>query len=106
MEALWPGFDLICANLPYIPLGDLDSLAVSLWEPRQALDGGDDGLAWLCKLLEDAPRLLVPRGLMLLEIEARQAAAVSRLAQEQFPAAEIRVFQDLAGLDRLIQIQR
>jgi release factor glutamine methyltransferase len=106
MEALGPGFDLICANLPYIPRGDLERLAVSHWEPRQALDGGEDGLAWLRSLIKDAPRLLVPRGLMLLEIEARQAAAVSRLAQEQFPGAEIRVYQDLAGFDRLIQIQR
>ncbi len=106
LQAFGDGFDLVCANLPYIPHADLAELKVSCWEPQQALDGGADGLAWLRKLIEDAPRLLAPQGMMLLEIEARQAAAVSCLAQEQFPSATVRVFQDLAGHDRLIQIQR
>ena len=45
-------FDLICANLPYIPTHDLKHLDVSRKEPLLALDGGEDGLFLIRKLLK------------------------------------------------------
>lgn len=98
-------FDLICANLPYIPSGDLPSLDVGRREPQLALDGGEDGLALIRRLLKHAPGLLSPGGLALMEIEWRQGAAVQELAAASFPNAEIRVLPDLAGHDRLLCIQ-
>jgi release factor glutamine methyltransferase len=98
-------FNLICANLPYIPSEALKSLAVASWEPCQALDGGPDGLDPVRRLLNSAPAALAPGCRMLLEIEATQGAAALELARSAFPRAEVVLIQDLAGRDRLICIQ-
>jgi release factor glutamine methyltransferase len=100
-----PWFDLICANLPYIPSDKLAGLPVARWEPPLALDGGPDGLALIRRLLRQAPARLAPRGLLLLEIESSQGPAACLLAQEAFPHARVELYQDLAGLDRLVRVE-
>ena len=96
-------FDLICANLPYIPTATLEKLAVARREPWMALDGGPDGLDLIRRLLEAAPRHLADGGLALLEIEASQGDAALELARAALPEAEISLIQDLAGHDRILQ---
>ena len=98
-------FDLICANLPYIPTKTLEELQVAKWEPRAALDGGPDGLDQIRRLLERARTRLTPGGLLLVEIEAGQGASAAALAQERMPAAVVKILADLAGMDRLLKIQ-
>jgi release factor glutamine methyltransferase len=98
-------FDLICANLPYIPTATLKTLKVYHREPEQALDGGPGGLQEIKRLLKTLPAHMKPGGLALLEIDASQGAETLRLAQEQFPSAEVTVCQDLSGKDRLLSIQ-
>lgn len=98
-------FDILAANLPYIPSADLDALPVVKYEPRLALDGGPDGLALIRRLLADAPKMLAPGGRVLLEIEHRQGEAAAALAQEAFPGARVEVHKDLAGLDRVVEIK-
>jgi release factor glutamine methyltransferase len=98
-------FDLVCANLPYIPSATLAGLPVSRWEPRAALDGGLDGLDAIRRLLAILPDRLTPGGLALLEIEAGQGETVHTLALEQFPGSDVAVVRDLAGRDRLVKIQ-
>jgi release factor glutamine methyltransferase len=98
-------FHLICANLPYIPDATLKSLDVARWEPGLALDGGQDGLDLVRRLLDQAPAALAHGGQMLLEIEATQGAAALELARLAFPQAGVDLTQDLAGRDRLICIQ-
>ncbi|GAB4504192.1 MAG: peptide chain release factor N(5)-glutamine methyltransferase [Anaerolineales bacterium] len=98
-------FDLICANLPYIPTATLRRLTVYEHEPALALDGGADGLAMIRRLLKMAPTRLFPGGMMLLEIEASQGMAVLSLAYDYFHAAKISLSKDLAGHDRLLQIE-
>lgn len=97
-------FDLILANLPYIPTDDLHSLTVAKHEPTLALDGGPDGLTLIRRLLADAPRCLAPGGTILLEIEYRQGEAVKEIAQAAFPNSPITVHKDLSGLDRVVEI--
>ncbi len=97
-------FDLICANLPYIPTETLHSLKVYQKEPALALDGGEDGLGQIRRLLNEAETVLAPCGLLLLEIEASSGAAVHSLAREAFPKADVQVLPDLAGRDRLVSI--
>lgn len=101
-------FDLVVANLPYIPCADLDHLAPDIvnYEPRSALDGGQDGLDLIRRLLDEVPRRLSENSLLLLEIESRQGEAVKRLAEELFPNAEITLLRDYAGLDRVVRIER
>ncbi len=98
-------FDVICANLPYIPTRTLHSLEVYGREPTLALDGGPDGLNIVRRLLEDAPQYLAPAGLLLLEIDASQGISALRLAQEAFPSATVNLLPDLVGHDRLIHVE-
>lgn len=97
-------FNLITANLPYIPSSRLQSLDVARREPGSALDGGIDGLDLIRRLLRDAPAALAPGGLVLLEIDETQGEAVRKLAEGYFPQAKIELLRDLAGLERLVEI--
>ena len=98
-------FDLICANLPYIPTGTLHDLPIFGREPTLALDGGDDGLDLFRRLMKIAPEWLAPNGLILLEIEATRGIQALNLAFDMFSEAEIHLHQDLTGRDRLLEIQ-
>ena len=99
-------FDLICANLPYIPTRTLEELPVRVWEPRLALWGGSDGLEQIRSLLSNISKKLTNRGLLLLEIESSQGAAAYSLVRNAFPGAAIQIIPDLAEHDRLIAAQK
>ncbi len=98
-------FDLICANLPYIPTQTMEGLPVANWEPRLALDGGMSGLDLIDRLLHQAASRLAPAGTILLEIESSLGAETLALAKSTFATAEIHLHQDLAGRDRLVEIK-
>ena len=100
-----PPFDIIIANLPYIPSSVLEDLAVFKKEPSVALDGGPDGLVLINRLLQTTCSNLAQHGCILLEIDAEQGSSGSNLAKKYFPEAEIRIYPDLTGRDRLLIIQ-
>lgn len=106
---LFPGpsgdFDLVLANLPYIPTRLLQKLPVFMREPTLALDGGGDGLRIIRRLLTEAPDRMAPGGLLLLEIASGQGPSVLSLACDSFTQAEIHLHKDLAGHDRLVEVQ-
>jgi release factor glutamine methyltransferase len=106
LHSLTGPFDLVCANLPYIPTPTLASLPVAHYEPKLALDGGEDGLFLIRDLIQDAPRWLAPNGLFLLEIDASQGKSVTEFASMCLPGAVIHVEKDLTGKDRLVVINR
>jgi release factor glutamine methyltransferase len=97
-------FDLICANLPYIPTKKLYKLPIYGHEPTLALDGGVDGLDLYRRLFKFAPDWLAPHGMMLLEIEATLGVKALSLAFDSFSDVTIHLHQDLAGNDRLLEI--
>lgn len=105
LAAVKSHFDLIIANLPYIPTAILKNLAVRKTEPILALDGGKDGLKWIKPLLLQANNRLSPQGIILLEIEETCGAAALNLAKQIFPHACISLKQDYAKLDRIIEIK-
>lgn len=73
-------FDLLVANLPYIPSADIPGLAEEVrHDPLTALDGGPDGLDLIRRLIEAAPACLNPGGALLLEIGLGQSEAVATL---------------------------
>ncbi|MCD4803631.1 MAG: peptide chain release factor N(5)-glutamine methyltransferase [Anaerolineales bacterium] len=96
--------DLLIANLPYIPTEKLKSLRVYNTEPRLALDGGADGLASIRDVLEKAPGIMNPGGLILLEIDESKGDEAQKLTQSIFPRAEIKLEKDLSGMDRYLSI--
>jgi release factor glutamine methyltransferase len=97
-------FDLLCANLPYIPTKTLHKLPIYGREPTLALDGGDDGLDLFRKLMSVAPEWMAPNSLILLEIEATLSVQALNLACDMFSRAEIHLHKDLTGRDRLLEI--
>jgi len=99
------GFDLICANLPYIPTLKLRDLAVTKHEPISALDGGQDGLLCIKGLLQTAYQVIRPGGKILLEIESEQGDQALKLIKETVRSDETTLIKDLSGRDRLISIQ-
>ena len=105
LSGITDSFDMICANLPYIPSKTLKKLSVYTKEPTLALDGGYDGLKFIRRLLKQAPPLLNPGGMILLEIEARQKEKTEELVEKSFPDAAVTVKQDLAGHHRLVMVE-
>jgi release factor glutamine methyltransferase len=95
--------DAVLANLPYIPTSALASLPrhVREYEPREALDGGPDGLAVIRDAARDAVMALRPGGRIFLEIGADQATAVRALLTG-LGFADVREELDLAGLPRFV----
>ncbi len=97
-------FDLICANLPYIPTKTLHQLPIYGREPTLALDGGEDGLEIYRRLFQLAPDWIAANGMMLLEIESTLGLKALGLAYDFFNDVAIHLHQDLTGRDRLLEI--
>lgn len=96
-------FDIIVSNPPYIPAHVIDTLApeVKDYEPHLALDGGDDGLDIIRRIIDGASEHLVRGGQLFLEIGYDQGESVSMLMREA-GFADVEVIQDYAGLDRVV----
>jgi release factor glutamine methyltransferase len=100
-------FDLIVANLPYIPSADVPQLPVAAsFEPRQALDGGPDGLLIIGRLLSQLPAGLAPGGLALIEIGADQVERIGQLVGANLPDWSLTIARDLAGQPRVAELAR
>jgi len=101
-------FDAILCNPPYIAPGELATLApdVREHEPRLALDGGPDGLAFYRRLAADAGRHLNSGGVLLMEIGSTQEQAVRSIFGER-PEFEVKsVLKDHAGLPRVVVVKK
>ncbi|GAB4485266.1 MAG: peptide chain release factor N(5)-glutamine methyltransferase [Thermodesulfovibrionales bacterium] len=100
-------FDLIISNPPYVRTAAIDALQPEVrdWEPRAALDGGDDGLGFYRAILDDAAARLNTGGTLLLEIGFDQGAAVNELAIGA-GLADVSVIRDYAGLDRIVKARK
>jgi release factor glutamine methyltransferase len=96
-------FDVLVANLPYVPSGQLDALTAEVRsEPREALDGGADGLDLIRRLAGGLNRNLAPGGLVALEHGNDQDAAVRDiLAAAPGPFEPAWTRADLAGHPRV-----
>ncbi len=100
-----PPADLLLANLPYVPSGDVAGLPVAArFEPRLALDGGPDGLAVVRRLLALLPDVLHDDGTALLEIGAGEADAVLAAARGELPGRGLVIHPDLAGIPRVLEV--
>ena len=74
-------FDAIISNPPYIPTRQLADLDPELaHEPSRALDGGEDGLVFYRKIVENAHRILAPRGVILFEFALDQSYDIEAIA--------------------------
>ena len=101
-------FDLIVANLPYVPAGVRDRLMPDVrdFEPAPALYGtGQDGLDEIRELIAQAPSRLAPAGWLLLEFGFGQGDAVRAALEEQPRLTLVEVLRDLQGHERTAVMQ-
>ena len=101
-----PPFDVILANLPYIPSAEVPRLPIAAsFEPREALDGGPDGLVVVRRLIARLGDHVLPGGIAMLEIGADQGPAVIQAVAERIPEATVRIEADLSGSPRIAVVQ-
>lgn len=95
-------YDRILSNPPYIPSEVIGTLMEEVrgYEPRLALDGGEDGLCCYREIIRQSPGYLKSGGMLFLEIGYDQAEAVTGLMKQDFTG--IHVVKDLAGLCRVV----
>jgi release factor glutamine methyltransferase len=97
--------DLLVANLPYVPGPMVPDLPVAAsFEPVLALDGGEDGLTLLRRLLPGLPGVLVPRATALLEVGADHADRVQAAVAAELPGWSCSIRPDLSGVPRVADI--
>tara|TARA_B100000579_G_scaffold403746_1_gene387998 strand:- start:385 stop:1134 length:750 start_codon:yes stop_codon:yes gene_type:complete len=98
-------YDVIVANLPYIPTGTLSSLASEVidYEPLIALDGGDDGLLYINKLIKEIEAKDIDNFMLFLEVDTSHASTIlNNLSHWK----EVELEQDLVERDRYIIAKR
>lgn len=94
-------FDIIYSNPPYIKSKIINTLQIEVkdFEPKLALDGGEDGLYFYKKIIKDAPQHLNKNGYLIFEIGHDQAEEIENLMEDRF---NTQVIKDLSNLDRVI----
>ena len=96
------------SNPPYIQTSRLNDLMADVidFEPRSALDGGNDGLSFYKRIIPEALSYLKKGGAVVLETGETQAKAVTRLFDQEDQYEEIKVIQDCSGYDRVVSARK
>lgn len=99
---------VVVSNPPYIAFAELDQLPSSVrdWEPPVALVSADEGLAVTRAIIRDAAPLLVPGGLLALEVDTRRASLVAEATSTNGSYRDVAVHLDLAGRERFVLARR
>ena len=99
---------MIVSNPPYIRTGDIENLQPEIhgFEPRIALDGGEDGLKWIRLIIRCAPDYLRPGGTLILEIGHDQREEIQQFVSDFNCYDGINFSQDYSGYDRVVQIRK
>ncbi len=101
-----PTYDLVVSNPPYIKTNIIDTLETELqYEPRKALDGGEDGLSFYRRIIREIPFYLKPDGLLILEIGFDQKKSLEKIlgAAQIFEVKEI--IKDYNSIERVVVAQ-
>lgn len=99
-------FDLMIANLPYVPFDDsVTAKNPIFFEPQDAIFAGNNGMAVIKQFLIDAKSRLSPTGAILIELDPRNANSLFNFAKKTYRKAKINLEKDLAGLNRYLIIE-
>ncbi|HEY9060025.1 MAG TPA: peptide chain release factor N(5)-glutamine methyltransferase [Pseudobacteroides sp.] len=95
-------FDIIVSNPPYIPSIEISLLQKEVrdYEPKNALDGGEDGLDFYREIIKKSSSLLPKGGLLAFETGYNQALAVKALMGEM--SSNVTIYNDLSGIARVV----
>ena len=97
-------FDIIVSNPPYIKTEEIDTLdkEVKDYEPRIALDGGEDGLDFYRRICEGAKQRLSEHGKLFLEAGYGEAEEIKKMLENDF---NVEIIKDISGIDRIIKAE-
>lgn len=95
--------DIVISNPPYVPTHEIQFLEADVknFEPKDALDGGEDGLFHIKRLIREAPQYLKPQGYLMFEFGIGQRVQVQSLILAEQAYSEMRIENDLSGLERI-----
>jgi release factor glutamine methyltransferase len=101
-------FDLLLSNPPYIAAEEWLTLptTVRCYEPREALDGGSDGLLFYRRIFAEGLPFLADDGIAIVEVGHRQAGDVSRLLMQSQQWELREIIKDYSGIERVVVAQR
>jgi release factor glutamine methyltransferase len=100
-------FEMIVSNPPYIKSGEISGLPREIkdWEPRKALDGGEEGLDFYRRIFSGAGGFLKQQGIIVIELGFGQAAGVTEIARAS-GFRKIQVMKDYAGIERILRAEK
>lgn len=101
-------FHMILSNPPYIPTGNIEQLQQEIYrfEPRIALDGHQDGLFFIRRIIHQAHPHLKPGGYLLMEIGHDQKPMVARIVQDADQYENVVFTKDYSGYDRVVSMRK
>jgi len=94
-------FDLIIANLPYVPIGGSDNEEIK-YEPQIAIFAENNGASIIKKFITGSKKQIAKQGTILLEIDPRNSLEISNFAKKYF--SEVKIIKDLSDTNRFIKI--
>jgi release factor glutamine methyltransferase len=95
--------DFIVSNPPYLTESEMNSLPPDVeYEPKIALDGGDEGMKFYKGIINNSLRFLKKDGYLFLEIGIRQKESILDLIKRSEGYSDIEVLKDYAGFDRIV----
>lgn len=105
-EKVTGSFDLVLSNPPYISQNERSEMDESVlnFEPQLALFADDEGLYFYKKMAEALPRLMNKDGHIILEYGYRQGEQVKAIFEQAFPEADVVIWKDMSGHDRVLHV--
>jgi len=99
-------FTAILSNPPYIPAGDISGLTPEVrQEPNLALVGGEDGLDFYRRIIQEGRNYLVDNGFMAMEVGIGQAQLVAAMAEATGCFKVKEIVKDYGGIERVVVLE-
>lgn len=102
-------FDIIVTNPPYVKTSELAELPIEVKrEPKKALDGGQDGLEIIRRIIDQAHKYLTPGGVVMMEAGLGQPRIIKEIIETQYNNYydNIEIINDLDGVERIITFRK
>ncbi len=108
LEDMKGRFDIIVSNPPYVKTAEIDSLEPDIkdFEPRHALEAGEDGLKYIREIIEKSPAYLKNPGKILMEFGMGQGSTILDLAEKDGKYKNQQIIKDNSGIDRILEAEK
>lgn len=108
-QSITDTFDIIVTNPPYVKTNELIHLSAEVkQEPKKALDGGEDGLDIIKRIIKDGAKHLNPDGLLIMEVGINQPEIIKDILDNEYKDiyTSVEIINDLDGIQRIILCKR